>query len=169
MLDKLFNPDIRIPSQKAIQALNVPRFGELTAEKFSENKDLFRAIMECACSGCELPDYSNILGVANMASVRKHLSKFKRLQYIWDRIDFTKASSAILGEKGKVAITGKLSVPRKELEAELRSAGYEPGEISKDTKFLITDNPESSSSKNRKATEWGITKITEEEFRSKYM
>lgn len=169
MLNKLFNTNIWIPSQKAIQALNVPRFGELTAEKFSENRDLFRAIMECACSGCELPDYSNILGVANMASVREHLSKFKRLQYIWDRIDFTKSSGTIIGEKGKVAITGKLSIKRSEFEKELRAAGYAPAEISKDTKFLITDNPNSSSSKNKKADQWGIEKITELDFRHRYM
>lgn len=169
MMDQLFNPEVKIPARRAIQALNVPRFGEITSEKFAYAKDLFRALMECACEGYELPDCSNILGVANMASVRENLSKFKRLKYIWDRIEFTSTETENSEDKGKVAITGKLSIKRSEFEKELRAAGYHPAEISKDTKFLITDNPNSSSSKNKKADEWGIEKITESEFRLRYM
>ena len=40
----------------------------------------------------------------------------------------------------------------------------------KDTEqALITDNPNSSSSKNKKADAWGITKITEQALRRKLM
>ena len=44
-------------------------------------------------------------------------------------------------------------------------AGYTIGsDIKKDTKYLITNTPDSGSSKNKKAEKFGITKITEEEF-----
>ena len=92
------------------------------------------------------------------------------IRYIIDRIVYPE--DEVVSEiqiKGKVAITGKLSVPRKHLEQELKSHGYEPGEISRDTKFLITDDPNSTSSKNKKASEWGIEKITEADFRRMYL
>ena len=84
--------------------------------------------------------------------------------YIYHRIQWA-APEKKVESKGKVAITGKLSVKRADFEKELRGWGYEPGEISKDTLYLITDDPFSSSSKNARADQWGITKITEAEFR----
>lgn len=69
----------------------------------------------------------------------------------------------------KVAITGKLSVKRSVFEDELKQHGFIPSDIKKDTKYLITDNPNSSSSKNRLADEWGIMKITEQDFRNQFM
>lgn len=69
----------------------------------------------------------------------------------------------------KVAITGKLSVKRSVFEEELKQYGYQPSDIKKDTKYLITDNPNSSSSKNKLADEWGIIKITEKDFRNQFM
>ena len=72
--------------------------------------------------------------------------------------------------KDKVAITGKLSIKRSVSEAELRKFGYEPTtSVNKETLFLITDNPNSSSSKNKQADKFGIVKITEGDFRRKYM
>ena len=103
-----------------------------------------------------------------MISLINHIYKLDNLKYIWDRIDFTQSVTDIV-YKGKVAITGKLSVKRADFEKELRAHGYEAKEISKDTKFLITDDPNSSSSKNKKADQWGIVKISEEEFRTQYL
>ena len=62
-----------------------------------------------------------------------------------------------------------MSVKRADFEKELISAGFTPANIGKDTKFLITDDPNSSSSKNKKADKWGIPKITQQEFRNSYM
>ncbi len=75
----------------------------------------------------------------------------------------------VVENKIKVAITGKLSVKRADFEKELKAYGYIAGDISKDTRFLITDDPSSNSSKNQKADKWGIAKITEEEFRKNYL
>ena len=95
-------------------------------------------------------------------------TKFSRLNLIKDRIDWDE-TSVEMPSKGKVAITGNLSVKRSEFEKELRDNGYQVGDISKHTKFLITDDPNSNSSKNLKADKLGIEKITESEFRAKYL
>ena len=65
--------------------------------------------------------------------------------------------------KGKVAITGKLSMTRSKFTEYLNSLGYEVGSVSKATQYLICNNP-SNSSKTRKAQELGIPVVTEKEF-----
>ena len=87
------------------------------------------------------------------------------MRYIYPRIIKEVVS---IESNGRVAITGKLSVKRSDFEKELKAHGWMVGDISKETDFLITDDPNSSSSKNKKADQLGIEKITESEFRSKY-
>ena len=69
----------------------------------------------------------------------------------------------------KVAITGKLSVSRSSFEKELAAKGFIAGNISKDTKYLITDDTEGNSAKNKFASAHNIEKITELEFRTRFM
>lgn len=160
----------KIKAESAIKALNIPRLGDITSTKLAQHKNILQNIYSAAITDEPLGDYSDIIGAANMQSIVDNLNKFSRLRYIIDRIVYPE--DEVISEvqvKGKVAITGKLSVPRKHLEYELRAHGYEPGEISKDTKFLITDDPNSTSSKNKKASEWGIEKITEADFRRMYL
>ena len=148
--------------QQALEALNVPRLGEITSQKLSLHKD----IVEQVINNTQFPmdQLTKIVGQATTLSILQNKWKFKRLTFIWNRV-----KSNEIEFKGKVAITGKLSVKRKYFEEELKSKGYLPGNISKDCKFLITDDPNSSSSKNAQATKWGIQKITEEDFRKQYL
>jgi len=71
-------------------------------------------------------------------------------------------------EKGQVAITGRLSMPRDKFQKMLREHGWKVGSITKNTKFLIANQP-SNSSKFRKARELGIKVVSEEEFVNNYM
>ena len=155
---------------EALLALNIPRLGDKTCSKLSQYPEVVERIMNEACYTCDplsLLDLNGYIGDANADSIRSNLWKFSRLKFIWNRVVFM---SFDLASKGKVAITGKLSVKRSEFERELKSAGYEPtSTVNKDTKFLITDNPNSSSSKNAAADKFGIVKISEEEFRKEYM
>ena len=106
------------------------------------------------------------IGAANYKSMMQHKDKFHRLSYIKQNIQWKQDN---VESRGKVAITGKLSVKRSVFEADLRAHGWIPGSISKDTSYLITDDPNSSSDKNRKADQWKIVKISEEEFRNKFL
>lgn len=178
MFDKLFG-DEAIKLTDAIKALNIPRFGDVNADNLSQYPEHVKSLMELACDGsCAdgmkllslFNDLMVKIGVANTKSLERNMDKIARLSFIQKRIDWsTPTVESVSESKGKVAITGKLSVKRSEFERELKAAGYTPAEISKDTKFLITDNPDSLSSKNKKADAWGIVKITEREFRQKYM
>lgn len=158
--------DSKFNLSQALLALNIYRLGDVTSSKLSEHPDVVKEFLydiPLAFSKIE-----EIVGQATANSLITNKYKFNRLHLIEDRIDWI-VNSNQPNDKGKVAITGKLSVKRSDFEKELKNAGYTVGDISKDTKFLITDNPDSSSSKNIKADKLGITKITEAEFRSTYM
>lgn len=166
-IKKLYYDNISLES--AIAALNIPRFGDITCRKFAQFPDVIDRIVDCATNGrdtIELVDLNRYIGDANADSIRNNIWKFTRLNLIKNRI---KVSDKV-EIKGKIAITGKLSVKRYDFENELRKFGYEPTtSVNKETLFLITDNPNSSSSKNKQADKFGIVKITEGDFRQKYM
>lgn len=170
MFRKLYGDDnSTIALKDAIIALNIPRFGSITAEKLAQYPKYVQVLMESS----EIPsefwvNISDSIGAANSQSLKCNWWKFNRLNYIKNRINW-ESSKHISSGKCKVAITGKLSVKRAEFEKELQAAGYQVAEISKDTRFLITDTPNSSSSKNMKANAWGIQKLTESEFRKAYL
>lgn len=177
MCDKLFMQPVTMVN--ALRALNIPRLGDKTSEKLAINFELVNKIYEASLSANIEDDDSTVvvdselvdelreyLGAANGVSIISNIHKFSRLKYIYSRI-VTVVEDAVTSN-GRVAITGKLSVKRSDFEKELKSHGWMVGEITKDTDYLITDNPNSSSSKNKKADQLGIIKITESEFRSKY-
>ena len=175
---KLFGQCIQIlksPSSKfklsdELKALNVPRIGDKTSEKLAHYPELVREILDVSRGDKDvscLEKYINIIGDANFDSIIKNLHRFKRLSYVIGRTE--SISDTSVKTKGKVAITGKLSCKRSVFEEQLKSAGYVPSAISKDTLFLITDDPDSNSSKNKQADKWGITKISEADFRNNYM
>ena len=68
-------------------------------------------------------------------------------------------------EKTIIAVTGKLSVTRSKFFEEMAQYGYVEGSINK-AKYLVTDNPNSGSSKNKKAKELGVQVISETDFRA---
>lgn len=158
-----------ISLKKALVALNVPRLGEVTAAKLATRPDIVKHLYTCAIKGKpDIEDFSNFIGSANMVAILSNIHKFAKLKYILDRIDFSKSTDLSLS-RGKVAITGKLSVPRSALEKEIKSAGYSVGDVGKDTAVLIIDDLSSSSSKNQKAIRLGIPRVSEAEFRAKYL
>lgn len=163
MFNKLYNGKFELVD--AIRACNIPRFGEITSAKLASHSDLVKTLLQVEAAEAYAL-VGSVLGVADTEQLVKHLNKLKRLSLIEERINWEAVPAA---EAVKVAITGKLSVKRADFEKELKAGGYIAGEINKETKFLITDDPNSNSSKNVKADAWGITKITESEFRSKYL
>ena len=174
MFEKLYTRT-NIPPATALKALNIPRIGDKTAESLAQHPGLIIDLLDNLKAGMgrlspERTEYmmTSAIGCANTVSVFDNLDKVKRLLLIYDRICWDTEPVAVTN-KGKVAITGKLSMKRSDFETELKAAGYTVGDISKSTNFLITDDPTSSSSKNKKADQWGIVKITEAEFRKKYL
>lgn len=167
--NKMFRKDIKLSD--AIEALNIPRIGPITSKKLGRHPDAVKRMLYYTVSDPDgdssYPDYRWLIGEANFNSLEKHYWKLTRLWNIKDNIIWEQEG---VEQHGKVAITGKLSVKRHEFEVELQRYGYEPvSTINKETKFLITDDPTTQTSKNIKADKLGVVKITEQEFREKYM
>lgn len=161
MYNNLFRHDIKL--RDAIEALNIPRFGPVTSQKLGERLDIVKDILY----NDNFDDYTSVVGNANWIALLDNLDKFMRLHFISDNIIWKEDKVEC---KGKVAITGKLSVKRSKFEEELKARGYQPtSSINKETKFLITDDPTTSTSKNIAADKFGVRKITEQEFRDTYM
>lgn len=162
MMDKIFNQPVELSD--ALQALNIPRLGDVTSSKLSTRPDLVYKLMKHDITSTEYQELVTLLGEAT-AVVLKHSHKITNLEYIWDNINKYEVCKDIT----KIAITGSLSVPRKQFELECKPYGFICSSLTKDCKFLVTDNPTSNSDKNKKADKWGIPKITENEFRIKYL
>lgn len=172
MFNKLHNNSTKYSLVSALSALNIPRIGALTSMKLALFPEDVKYLMNHSSEYDETSNsfwekLSKEIGPANAQSCRNNLIKFGRLRFIESNIEWDVNNNVEI--KGKVAITGKLSVKRSDFERELKEHGYSVGDISKDTKFLITDDPTSSSSKNIKADKLGIKKVTELEFRQLYM
>lgn len=152
----------KVSMVSALKALNIPRLGEATADLLSHYPDDIRKLING-----ETPDnLAYKIGNANAESLIKNIDKFARLSYLGDNLVFVQPE--MTSEKIKVAITGSLSIPRKQFEKLLNDNGFILSDITKDTKYLITEDPNGSSSKNKRATQLGIEKITEADFRARY-
>jgi len=151
-----------VPIISALKALNIPRLGDATADLLSHYKEDIDNLI----NGVVPDKLAYRIGNANAESITKHIDKFKRLNYIYDNIEFHNDYES--SSRVKVAVTGSLSIPRKQFELLLNDNGFVLGDITKDTKYLITDDPNGNSSKNIKASKLGIEKITEAEFRARF-
>lgn len=164
MLDKIYEGEYTIPI--AVQALNIPRFSNVTCSKLINIVDVLNKLLIIADNPI-VPEYlvhefEDILGNANTASLLQNKDKLKNLHYIKDRIQNTFIENITYK---KVAVTGKLSMKRAQFEVILHQHGYElASSVTKDTYALITDNPNSGSSKNKQADKFGIPKYTEVQF-----
>ena len=157
MADKLFIEPIDI--YLAIFSLNVPRLGWTTVKKINWTPENVKLLSEGTVSQDLCNEFTNSV----LASVKQEISKFKLLGNILSRLQYPSDEQSV-NQKGKVAITGALSMRRKDFEKLLTENGWELASIGKDTKYLITNTPNSGSSKNATADRLGIQKITEEDF-----
>ena len=162
MLSGLHNN--KVSMYKALLALNIPRLGEITAKKLAQHIDLIESLVD-GCYPAE--DLLNIVGEATSGTILENITKFQRLTLIWGNID--KSVSTATTDSIKVAITGSLSsMSRKQFEALLNAHGFILGDITKDTKYLITNEANPTSSKAIKASKLGIEIISESDFRNKF-
>lgn len=148
----------------AIQALNIPGFGAVTATKLAKHAKEIKKFINT-------PNYDlsgvKSIGKANYAMLVNNTDKLHRLSFIKDNIIWKSSKPK---EEIQVCITGKLSVKRSEFEWELKAAGFTPvSSVTKKTQYLITDNPNSGSSKNIAARKFNTAIMSEQEFRNKFM
>lgn len=99
--------------------------------------------------------------VDNLALVDK-ITKDCRYNCLETSCDAKKHQKEIIGS---VCFTGALSIPRSQASKMAEDAGFEvKGGVSKGLTYLVTNTPDSGSSKNKKAQQLGTKVITEAEF-----
>lgn len=164
--NKLLIEDIDV--EKALIALNIPRLGDKTAKDLSKETDLVKQIITDIETSIYMSDisYRGLLQVVKEATTKSimdnHLTKLKYLLYIKDRIKYKEVSNK---EVVKVAVTGALnSMKRDAFKKYIESYGYELSSAIKSCRYLITNTPDSGSSKNKDAQKYGVEIITEQAF-----
>lgn len=172
MLQKLYSDD-EVGPVSAIQCLNIPRIADMNAAKLNEYFVTLRGkgmtwseIIDHILDRRNFYEVADAIGKANAESIQNNPVKLGRLNFISHRIVDI---GMTLIQYTPVAVTGKLSVKRSQFEAELKQAGYIIEDVSAKTIVLITDDPNSGSSKNQKADKLGVPKMTEADFRTKYL
>lgn len=177
MLNKLSFDDISI--EKALQALNIPRLGETASKKIANDVELFNDLrastLEDDISPSVVYRLSKIVGNATTESILNNLNKLKNLKFIELNINkyLENNRSSIKQEDHEetevvyraVAVTGKLELcTRKQFQEILNNKDWDIVDNIKKSEYLVTNNPNSGSSKNKKAQELGIEIITEKDF-----
>ena len=119
-------------------------------------------------------DFSQIPGIGNCLNdnIHKWFNDLYEQEHIKELSEMMIFEDMDVSAKGKFegktfCITGKLSRNRSELVDYIeKNGGRVSGSVSKNTDYLINNDKGSSSSKNRKAIELGISIITENDFDS---
>ena len=162
MIELLNKP---ISFAKFLVACNIPMIGIVASAELENYQDLIlKDEINDAwenkinnMTGCNITAKKNII---NRIEVIRKYAKYVTIE----RQD--KDMKIEFSDDKIVAITGALSVPRKDFAKELVQNGWKLAtSITKKVKYLITDNPDSGSSKNVKAKELGVTVISEDDFR----
>lgn len=149
-----------LSKEKFLRAMNIDLLGEVAAKQISSNPQLFNTLFYCDKS--QLLAQLSCLGVAPVlaSNIIKNIQRIRN----FNAINITWEEDRSENINKFIAVTGSLSIPRKEFEAKLNAKGYGITDNMKKAEFLVTNDPNSGSSKNKKAKELGLYILTEDEF-----
>lgn len=186
----------KIPIEKALIGLNIPRLGEKTAKLLATRRDIVFNLLLISLGQLGVEDdwtkYSllELVKDATTSSIYENIEKFGTLRYTYtnvnvpmnynantdngkymDDITSGKADTRLVytesnnAEKQYIAVTGALNtMKRKDFEAYIEKFNYELSSNLKKCKYLVTNTPDSGSSKNKDAQKYGVEIITEQDF-----
>lgn len=165
-------------SRHLLYALSIPLCGFDVAKRLL-SKYTFKELMETAKTSLFDDEFASIDGIGPEKSARfinwfKDDKNYLKISNLLKELDVKEVEVAELGTKcaGQTfVITGDVYhyKNRNELKAYIESQGGKvTGSVSKSTTYLINNDAESQSSKNKKAHQLGISIITEEQFREKF-
>lgn len=165
-------------SRHLLYALSIPLCGFDVAKRLL-SKYTFKELMETAKTSLFDDVFASIDGIGPEKSARfvnwfKDDKNYLKVSNLLKELDVIEVEVAEVGTKcaGQTfVITGDVYhyKNRNELKAYIESQGGKvTGSVSKSTTYLINNDAESQSSKNKKAHQLGISIITEEQFREKF-
>lgn len=168
-IDKFVNKILFDPVNivDALCALNIPRLGRTTATKLAENTELCKRYVRYATKNeISQNTIEEITRIVGQATAKQILAVYRldSLKYVSDRLVYPEKTESI-EPVGKIAVTGSLEgMTRKQFEELIGKYGYSLTGNMKEAQYLVTNNPDPSSSKGKKAKELGVKIITQEEF-----
>lgn len=165
-------------SRHLLYALSIPLCGFDVAKRLL-SKYTFKELMETAKTSLFDDVFASIDGIGPEKCARfvnwfKDDKNYLKVSNLLKELDVKEVEVAEVGTKcaGQTfVITGDVYhyKNRNELKAYIESQGGKvTGSVSKSTTYLINNDAESQSSKNKKAHQLGISIITEEQFREKF-
>ena len=169
----------RVNLKNALLALNIPRLGEVSSDKLSKDANFILMVKELIHNNFDADKFEedkikyydvmySVVGDATSNSILDNFSKLSNLRYLSGRI-YAKAEKKV-DVKCAVCITGNLiGATRKSYVEMLKENGFDvKDDVNKKVSYLITNTPTTSSSKNKKADELGIPKLTQAQFEEKF-
>jgi len=174
--NKLYLEPVKV--EKALMGLNIPRLGEKTAELLAQNKVLLLNLFIFSFNNENfgkpgIEDPTNLLldlvKDATTKTLMENQWRIANLSYLFDdnlqnnRLIFPEIINK--DEIKYIAVTGSLqSMKRKDFEVYIKNYGYELSTNLKKCQFLVNNDIESTSTKNKQAKEYGVPIITEQQF-----
>ena len=168
-----------VEAHRLLFALNIPLIGRDVCNRLLsayQIADLFQTATEATTEDV----FATIAGIgpeksASFVRWMKDNDNYSMLQQLLVELNISQSSSAPTGNSCEgltFVITGDVHhyKNRNELKAYIESQGGKvTGSVSKSTSFLINNDVESSSGKNKKAKELSIPIISEEEFIARFV
>ena len=168
-----------VEAHRLLFALNIPLIGRDVCNRLLsayQIADLFHTATEATTEDV----FATIAGIgpeksASFVRWMKDKDNYSMLQQLLVELNISQSSSAPTGNSCEgltFVITGDVHhyKNRNELKAYIESQGGKvTGSVSKSTSFLINNDVESSSGKNKKAKELSIPIISEEDFIARFM
>ena len=173
---KLYEDEVSL--YKLLMALNIPRLGDKTCKELSKYPSICKKLFSYVlCTSAYTDDdyrnlrcdIFNIVKEATTEAIFQNINKLQNAKWILNdsfvRVKFEQVSTL---QTKYVAVTGSLqSMKRKDFEKYIAQFGYELTSTLSKCEYLITNNPNSGSTKNKEAQKYNIPIITENEFLSK--
>jgi len=153
-----------LPLELIVASLNIPNFGLSTAT------DLVKGGINTveAMLSADFERLKSIPNVGDITARQIQEGLLLRRDVLLDLMTVLTLKAPVVGGllAGKtICITGDLSLPRKAVEKAILNAGGTPkGSVSKDTSYLVTNFPETTSSKMKAAKKHGVPVISESQL-----
>ena len=168
-----------VEAHRLLFALNIPLIGRDVCNRLLSAYQI-AALFQTATEAATEDVFATIAGIgpeksASFVRWMKDKDNYSMLQQLLVELNISQSSSAPTGNSCEgltFVITGDVHhyKNRNELKAYIESQGGKvTGSVSKSTNFLINNDVESSSGKNKKAKELSIPIISEEEFIARFV
>jgi len=144
-----------------LSGLHISNLGSTNGQRIANHFKTLDAVMRA-----KEADFRRIDGISENAlkietGLKSKEDLIQKLQQLLNIQDVTEGSFTDMS----FCITGKLSRKRSEIETWIKShGGVCKGNVDKNLSYLVTNTPDSGSSKNKKADKYGVKKVTEDDL-----